>query len=126
MILNLATVSGFTIINCVIGGQTLSAVNTDDVSVNVGIVIVAIIALVISFFGYKVLHRFERYYWIPTLASIIIAIGYAGKNLTKQVAPPPANAASILSFAGLIAGYFVPWGTLSSDFCTYLSPKVSS
>ncbi|KAL1956940.1 hypothetical protein VTO42DRAFT_6687 [Malbranchea cinnamomea] len=126
VILNLATVSGFTIINCVIGGQTLSAVNTEDVSVNVGIIIVAIIALVISFFGYRVLHQFERYCWIPTLIAIIIATGYGGKHLSNQVSPPPADAASILSFAGLIAGFLVPWATLSSDFCTYISPKIPS
>ncbi|EGD93677.1 cytosine-purine permease [Trichophyton tonsurans CBS 112818] len=38
VLLNMSTMSGFTIINCVIGGQTLSAIN-DDLSVNVGIVI---------------------------------------------------------------------------------------
>ncbi|WEW57223.1 hypothetical protein PRK78_002685 [Emydomyces testavorans] len=124
--LNLATVSAFTIIDCVIGGQTLSAVNSNDVSVNVGIVIVAMLALCISFFGYKVLHQYERYGWIPILVSIIIASGCGGKHFSKQAHPPPASASAVLSFGGLIAGFLIPWAALSTDFCTYILPDVSS
>ncbi|KAK2752204.1 hypothetical protein FQN55_008094 [Onygenales sp. PD_40] len=126
VLLNLATVSGFTVIDCVIGGQTLAAVNTGAISVNVGIVIVSILALCISFFGYKVLHQYERYAWIPTLVSIIIATGCGGKNLVNQVTPPEPSANTILSFGGLVAGFLIPWAALSSDFCTYISPDVSS
>jgi purine-cytosine permease-like protein len=126
VLLNLATLTGFTIINCVIGGQTLSAVNPGDVSVNVGIVITAVIALVICFFGYGILHQYERYAWIPTLISIIIAAGCGGKELANQVAPPAANVAAVLSFAGLVSGFLISWAALSSDFCTYLSPRTHS
>ncbi|PGH03888.1 hypothetical protein AJ79_07246 [Helicocarpus griseus UAMH5409] len=126
VLLNLATVSGFTVIDCVIGGQTLAAVNAGTISVNAGIVIVAVLALFISFFGYKVLHQYERYAWIPTLVSIIIATGCGGKNLVHQVDPPEPSAKAVLSFGGLIAGFLIPWAALSSDFCTYISPDVSS
>ncbi|EEP81585.1 conserved hypothetical protein [Uncinocarpus reesii 1704] len=127
VLLNLATVSGFTIIDCVIGGQTLSALNDGGgVSVNVGIAVVAVIALFISFFGYRVLHRYERYGWIPILVSIIIATGCGGKHLSKQADAPPASAPAVLSFGGLIAGFLIPWAALSSDFCTYISPDISS
>ncbi|EER29121.1 hypothetical protein D8B26_000395 [Coccidioides posadasii str. Silveira] len=126
VLLNLATVSGFTIIDCVIGGQTLSALNSSDVSVNVGIVIVAVLALFISFFGYKVLHRYERYGWVPVFISIVIATGCGGKHLSNQVVPAPPSASAIVTFGGLIAGYLIPWAALSSDFCTYISPDISS
>ncbi|KAI1931348.1 hypothetical protein LOZ12_001601 [Ophidiomyces ophidiicola] len=104
VLLNLATVSGFTIIDCVIGGQTLSALNS-NVSVNVGIVTVAVLSLVISFFGYRVLHQYERYGWIPILAGIVIATGCGGRHLSRQVEARPASAPAVLSFGGLIAGY---------------------
>ncbi|PGH23532.1 hypothetical protein AJ80_02486 [Polytolypa hystricis UAMH7299] len=124
VLLNLATVSGFTIIGCVLGGQTLSALNTDAISVNIGIVIIAILSLFISFFGYKVLHQYERYAWIPILISIIIATGCGGKELVRQVEPAEPRASAVLSFGGLIAGFLIPWAALSSDFCTYISPDV--
>ncbi|EEH23068.2 hypothetical protein PABG_05279 [Paracoccidioides brasiliensis Pb03] len=126
VLLNLATVSGFVVIDAVIGGQTLAAVNPGSISVNAGIIIVVLVALLISFFGYKVLHQYERYAWIPTLVSIIILTGCGGKNLVDQVKQPEPTAKPILSFGGLVAGFLIPWAALSSDFSTYMSPDVPS
>ncbi|KAF3480523.1 arginine-tRNA-protein transferase [Arthroderma uncinatum] len=126
VLLNMSTMSGFTIINCVIGGQTLSAVNSGSLSVNVGIVIVALVALFISFFGYRVLYHYERWAWIPTLISLVVATGCGGKYLANQHTPPPATAVPILSFGGLLAGFLIPWAALSSDYCAYFHPSVSS
>ncbi|KAM5429702.1 hypothetical protein McanCB56680_004093 [Microsporum canis] len=126
VLLNMSTMSGFTIINCVIGGQTLSAVNSGSLNVNVGIVIVALVALFISFFGYRVLYHYERWAWIPTLISLLVATGCGGKYLSNQHTPPPATAVPILSFGGLLAGFLIPWAALSSDYCAYFHPSVSS
>ncbi|EEH42162.2 uncharacterized protein PADG_06982 [Paracoccidioides brasiliensis Pb18] len=126
VLLNLATVSGFVVIDAVIGGQTLAAVNPGSISANAGIIIVVLVALLISFFGYKVLHQYERYAWIPTLVSIIILTGCGGKNLVDQVKQPEPTAKPILSFGGLVAGFLIPWAALSSDFSTYMSPDVPS
>lgn len=125
VLLNMSTMSGFTIINCVIGGQTLSAIN-GDLSVNVGIVIVACVALFISFFGYRVLYHYEKWAWIPTLISLVVATGFGGKYLANQHTPPPATAVPILSFGGLLAGFLIPWAALSSDYCAYFHPSVNS
>lgn len=122
VLLNLATITGFAVIDCVIGGQTLASVNPGSISSNVGIVIIALIALVISFCGIKALHQFERYAWIPSLIAIIIATGCGGSNLSKQVEVEPPSAATVLSFGGLIAGFLIPWAAMSSDFATYIRP----
>lgn len=104
----------------VIGGQTLAAVSNGNLSVDVGIVIICILALCISFCGYKVLHTYERYAWIPALIAIIITVGTGGKYLSRQVVPAePAAAGTILSFGALVAGYMLPWAALASDFSTY-------
>lgn len=127
MFLNLATMTGFSVIIMVVGGQCLSAVADGDLSVTVGIVIMSILTLVISFCGFNVLHTYERYAWIPASISIIVAVGCGGKELTKQASPPePAAASAILSFAMIIASYMIPWACLASDFTTYLKPETSS
>lgn len=59
--LNLATFIGFTAVNAIVGGQTLAVIQGDSLSPNVGIVIIAIVSLVISFSGYRALHAIERY-----------------------------------------------------------------
>ncbi len=127
VLLNLATLIGFCVIQAVIGGQCLSAVADGNLSVTVGIVITAILTLGISFCGFTVLHTYERYAWIPATIAIIVAVGTGGKELHKQVvydAPPPAS--SVLSFGMIVASYMVPWACLSSDFSTYLKPDTSS
>ena len=119
--------TGFSIIICVVGGQCLSAVADGNLSVTVGIVIIAVVTLIISFCGYRVLHIYERYAWIPAFIATIVAVGTGGKHLVNQATPevaPPASA--VLSFAMIIASYMIPWACLASDFTTYLKPEISS
>lgn len=59
--LNLCSFVGFCAVNSILAGQVLAAVNPGHLSVNVGIVIIAVVSMVISFCGYKVLHAAERW-----------------------------------------------------------------
>ncbi|KAI1863543.1 hypothetical protein JX265_008760 [Neoarthrinium moseri] len=126
VILNLATLTGFCVIICVIGGQCLSAVTGGSMTPTVGIVIVGLLALGISFCGYNVLHGYERYAYIPALLAIIVTTGCGGSHLKEQIPTEPATASSVLSFGMIIASYMIPYACLSSDFTTYLNPKFSS
>ncbi|KAH8887380.1 hypothetical protein GQ53DRAFT_292659 [Thozetella sp. PMI_491] len=127
VLLNLATLTGFCVIMAVIGGQCLSAVADGNLSATVGIVIMALLSLVISFCGFDVLHVYERFAWIPALIAIIVATGTGGTGLTQQAPPEEApTAAAVLSFGMIVASYMIPWACLSSDFTTYLDPKTSS
>lgn len=127
VLLNLATLSGFNAIICVVGGQCLSAISSGTVNPTAGIVIIALLSLIISFAGFRVLHVFETYSFIPALISIIIATGVAGGDLRKQSQPEaPATAADVLNFGMIVAGYQIPWGGIASDLTTYFDPKVPS
>ncbi|KXX76532.1 Purine-cytosine permease fcyB [Madurella mycetomatis] len=126
VLLNLATVTGFCVVMAVIGGQCLSAVANGTLSVTVGIVITAVLTLVISFCGFRVLHVYERYAWIPAIIAIAIAAGAGGKELRNQVTYDPPPASSVLSYGMIVASYMIPWACLSSDFTTYLKPDTPS
>jgi NCS1 nucleoside transporter family len=124
VLLNLATLTGFCVVDSVIGGQALSAVQEGTtINATVGIVIIAVLALFISFCGFGVLHIYERWAWIPALAALIIAAGCGGKSLSHQVPVPAATASQVLSFGGLVASFMLPWAALASDFSTYMHPK---
>jgi len=117
-------VTGFSVIAAIVGGQTLTAVSDNTISINVGIVITCIVALVVSFSGYKIIHIYERFCWIPVFVAIIIAVGCGGKNLTLQTVPEePATVQAVLSYASLIAGFMIPFGGIVSDFAIYISPS---
>ncbi|KAF2861568.1 cytosine-purine permease [Piedraia hortae CBS 480.64] len=126
VILNMATLTGFCILDSVLGGQTLSAVGGGSLSPTVGIVIVALVSMIVCFCGFRILHLYERYAWIPALIAIIVATGVGGHQLHRQAKVESIPASAVLSFAGLIAGYVVPWAALASDFATYMQPQTSS
>jgi len=47
-------------IDCVIGGQILSAVSDGELTIVVGIVVVAFISWIVAVFGMSVFHTYER------------------------------------------------------------------
>jgi purine-cytosine permease-like protein len=62
VLLNLVILLGYAMIDAVVAGQMLSAVSPDgSLTVVVGIIIVSIIALVVTTFGIRVFHYYERY-----------------------------------------------------------------
>ncbi|RYP44759.1 hypothetical protein DL768_008804 [Monosporascus sp. mg162] len=126
VILNLATLTGFCVITCVVGGQCLSAVRDRSVSEAVGIVIIGLLALLISFCGYDVLHQYERFAYIPALICFAIVAGCGGSHFKEKADAPPATAKAVLSFGMIIASYMIPYAALASDFTTYLNPNFPS
>ncbi|EXJ93804.1 NCS1 family nucleobase:cation symporter-1 [Capronia coronata CBS 617.96] len=126
VLLNLATIGGFGVIDAVVGGSTLSAVSNGNMNATAGIVIIAVLALVVSFAGYKALHQYERYAWLPALIAIVIATGCGGKHLSNQVETASPTAATVISFGGVIAGYMIPWAAMASDFAVYCHPSVTT
>ncbi|KAK1229624.1 hypothetical protein PQX77_007317 [Marasmius sp. AFHP31] len=125
-ILNLVNMIGFCILNCILGGQTLASVADGHLSYAVGIVIIAIISLVISFCGYDVLNWYERLAWFPVLIVYLVALGLGSKNLHDVPPAEPVTAARVLSFGSVIAGFVITYSSLASDFTSYFRPSAPS
>jgi len=60
-LLNIVIMLGYGMIDCLIGGQVLSAVADGKLSIVVGTVIVAVVSLVVVVFGMGAFHVYERY-----------------------------------------------------------------
>ncbi|KAI5891667.1 uncharacterized protein SCHCODRAFT_02629744 [Schizophyllum commune H4-8] len=125
-ILNLIGMCGFCILNSILGGQTLASVSSHNLSWTVGIVIITIVSLFISFCGYKVLTWFERVAWIPVVIVYVVALGVSGKHLYNFEGAEPATPGAVLSFASIIVGFVVTYSPLASDFTIYFRPGISS
>ncbi|EDR06733.1 cytosine-purine permease [Laccaria bicolor S238N-H82] len=123
-ILNLLNMFGFSILNCILGGQALASAGNGNLSWTVCIVVIAIISLLVSFCGYEVLNWYEKMSWVPVLITFIIALGVGGKHLANPPLAEPATAASVLGFAGTLAGFAITFSSLSSDFTTYYTPNL--
>jgi purine-cytosine permease-like protein len=67
-LLNVVLMVGYTTIDCIIGGQVLSAVSGGSMTILVGVVVVALMTWVIAVFGMAIFHRYERYA-LPTVGA---------------------------------------------------------
>ncbi len=59
-LLNIIIMLGYGMIDCLVGGQVLSAVSGGKVSVVVGVIIVAIITWIVVIFGMSLFQVYER------------------------------------------------------------------
>lgn len=85
-VLNIVVGGGFAVVNYVVVGQILSAVSGYTMSITVGIVIIAVISYVVSIFGFRLIHTFEKYSWIYTLSSS--AFSSVRRRLTYKLISP--------------------------------------
>ncbi|KAK3688586.1 permease for cytosine/purines, uracil, thiamine, allantoin-domain-containing protein [Podospora appendiculata] len=123
LILNAATVTGFSLLSSVVGGQTIAALNSDHVSVKVGIIITCLVSFAVSLLGFNAVHFWERWTWIPNLIALVVAVGIGGSSFHLQSDVRPSTVPQILSYGGLIAGYFITFGGIASDYSVYYRPQ---
>ncbi|RBR06432.1 uncharacterized protein FIESC28_11055 [Fusarium coffeatum] len=124
LLLNAGTVTGFSLIGSIVSGQAIASVNEEaNISVNVGIGIVCILSFLLAFMGYRALHLWQRWQWLPNLVAIVIAVGCGGKHLVDQADHDPATVKTVIGYGSLMAGYFMTFGGTVSDFTVYHNPK---
>ncbi|KAK3670237.1 Vitamin B6 transporter [Recurvomyces mirabilis] len=121
-LLNIILMEGYCTIDCIIGGQVLSAVSGGTMTIAVGVIIVAIIQCIIASFGLKLFHVYERFAWLPQLLVLLILVGVSAKNFNSTLASSVTGStlsANRLSFLSLC--FYVPnsWGAASSDYYVY-------
>ncbi|CAF3480809.1 unnamed protein product [Fusarium graminearum] len=126
LLLNAGTITGFTVVGSIVSGQAIAAVNKEaNISINVGIGIVCILSSLLAFLGYRALHLWQKWQWLPSLIAIVIAVGCGGKYLVNQADHEPATVKNVVGYGSLMAGYFMTFGGTVSDFTVYHTPEES-
>ncbi|KAJ5887453.1 hypothetical protein N7495_007494 [Penicillium taxi] len=121
-LLNIAIMLGYGMIDCLVGGQILSAVSGGGMTVVVGIIIVAIITWVVVLFGMRIFHVYERWAWIPQLIAAFVLVGSAGPKFDTNIASigdSQTIAGNRLSFFSLCLSASVAWAPAGADFYVY-------
>ncbi|KAG1815186.1 cytosine-purine permease [Suillus subaureus] len=126
-VLNVFSLEGFLILNCIIGGQTIASLSS-QLNDTLGIVIIGIISLMVTFCGYRVIHWYESVAWIPNVIAFItiLAVGYPQLRETLSAPVPSATPANIISFASFLASNIIGWCPMIPDYGVYHSPDASS
>ncbi len=116
---NVGACIGWSVVNVIIGGQLVSALSGGIVPSWAGILILAVLTTLVSIYGYRYVHRYERWAWIPM--AIIFAIMFvvaaphfsfvASSNTTAA-----AEIAGLLSFGGAVYGFATGWSSYAADY----------
>lgn len=109
-------------IDCIVGGQILSAVSGGSMSIVVGIIIVAIITWVVAFCGIGVFHLYARWAWLPQLVVLFILVGSAAPYFDTNF-PSTGNTETVnadrLSFFSLCLSAPIAWAPSAADYFVY-------
>ena len=87
-----------------------------------GILVIAISTLLITFFGYKIVHTYEKWSWIPCFIIFMIALGEfaaSGNFRNIPMGSGKAEAGAALSFAASVFGFATGWTSYAADYTVY-------
>ncbi|KKK20809.1 purine-cytosine permease [Aspergillus rambellii] len=119
--LNILACMGWSAANLIVGGQMINAVN-GNVPGFAAILIIAVCTLLITFSGYKVVHLYEFWSWIPTFIVFMIVLGmfaHSGDFRNIDMGVGRAEMGSVLSFGAAIYGFATGWTSYAADYTVY-------
>lgn len=132
-LLNALACIGWSTVNAIVGGQALRSVAIDSnlpkMPIEVAIVIIAILTFSFSFMGYKFVHLYEKYSWIPVAIIFLVYAGLIGKHVDIEAGwsgQGTTEASSVLSFLSAIVGFAFGWSSLAADYSCNLPETTSA
>ncbi|KAG5420739.1 TPN1 [Candida metapsilosis] len=120
-LVNIIGVTGWSVVNCVVGGQILASLSDDRVPLWAGIVIIAGVTILVAIGGIKQLMRVEALLSIPVnLAFLLLYVVASQKFQYLSLSDAITDSATIkgnwLSFFSLCYSITSTWGGIASDY----------
>lgn len=78
VLLNIVIMLGYGLIDSLLCGQILSAVAGGTMTVIVGTIVASVITLLVTVFGIRLFHVYERYAFVPQVLVLFVLVGVAG------------------------------------------------
>jgi NCS1 nucleoside transporter family len=118
-IFNALACIGWSAVNAVIGSSLIVAWSNNTIPQWAALIFLMVITTAVSVFGYFIVHRYERFAWIP----MFILFGYvfiASASHFNTNIPTTASGlalfAAIATFGGAVFGYSVGWSSYAADY----------
>lgn len=127
-LINAIACIGWGAVNIMSSAQLISIVNNQACPPWVACVILVILTIFVTFFGYHIIHVYEKWAWIPNAAiyiAIICRMAMAGTFTAGTMTGGEATAGGVLSFGCTVYGFATGWTTLASDYTVYQPRNVN-
>jgi NCS1 nucleoside transporter family len=116
-IFNVLACLGWSSVNVIVGAQLINAVNP-NVPGFAGIIIIAACTFLVTLFGYKVVHTYESWSWIPSFIVFLIVLGEfarSGAFVNIPMGVGQSEVGSVLSFASSVFGFATGWTSYAAE-----------
>jgi NCS1 nucleoside transporter family len=120
-IFNALACLGWSAVNCIVGAQLINAVN-HDVPGYAGILIIALCTFAVTLFGYKVVHAYEFWSWLPATIIFLITLGlfaHSGDFVAIAWGVGKSEMGSVFSFGATVYGFATGWTSYAADYTVY-------
>lgn len=123
-IINTVACVGWGIVNTVAAAQLLNLVNKPHhLPLWAGCLVIVGCTVLVTFFGYKVIHTYQKYSWIPNFAVFFVIIArlkLSGKFSNGPWGGGSTTAGDVLSFGVSVYGFAAGWTTYAADYTVYM------
>lgn len=119
--INVLTCLIWSVVDAIVGAQLINAVNP-NVPGFAGILIIALLTFVITCAGYKVVHLYEYWSWIPTTIIFFIVMGtfaHSGDFVNIPMDVGRSEMGDVLSFGATVYGFATGWTSYAADYTVY-------
>lgn len=119
--LNVLACIGWSSVNTIVGAQLLYSVQNKCPGW-AGILVIAACTFFVTLFGYKVVHAYEKWSWIPSFIVFMIVFGtfaHTGDFVNLPMGVGSSEAGSVLSFAATVFGFATGWTSYAADYTVY-------
>lgn len=116
---NVAACIGWSTVNVIIGGQLVNALSGGAVPAWVGVLIIAVLTTLVSIYGYRYVHSYERIAWIPMAIIFAIIFFVAAPNfhvVPSAATTTLAETAAFITFGGTVYGFATGWSSYAADY----------
>lgn len=127
-LLNTVGQLGWSAVGCITGGIALVAVSDGTIPIAVGVIVIAVVSLIVSFLGLKIILIYERYAWAIYLIIFLIIFGETGRyadNKTPSDLKGADLSGTVLNLLAVVYGSSVSWSTVASDYYVLYPANVS-
>ncbi|CCD25249.1 cytosine permease NDAI_0E04320 [Naumovozyma dairenensis CBS 421] len=116
---------GWCVLNTIVAAQLLNMVNEGghQLPLWAGCLVIISGTVLVTFFGFKIIHAYEKWSWVPNFAVFLIIIArlkMSGKFSGGEWTSGSTTAGNVLSFGCAAFGYAAAWATYAADYTVYM------
>ena len=115
---NVAACIAWSAVNVIVGGQLVVSLSGGAIPLWAGVIVIAILTTLVSIYGYRYVHRYERWAWIPMAIMFFIRfiVGVPHFAITATPAFSLAEVAGFVTFGAAVYGFATGWSSYAADY----------